>query len=712
MMFTIKMISEQSGTRQTRPKPVEAMKSGKQLENDIHNRLVSLGYPVHTGDSAICKHYGKTIYYGIDHVIQLPHHIIGIQDKWEQHSVSTKTLDHLITPLRRLATDIGVEVLGCIVASMQPLSEPSQNIADVEGIESVHSSDMNELVELVYNTVRRLIVEQAYQIHQPAAQPIKPYPHQLTAFEKFKRLCESKTSKAAILRHPTGSGKSVTTLMMCGYYMEHYRKPVLWFTERKEVLASIFDTDIVERCKAARLIPSDVKVVRWDRGRRCIDNNSLIIANTDSILKSYQHIHVGMVVCDECHHLGAAATYNMVASFVGRIDVLIGVSATPIRDDRKEYITSLFNNCYLDSISYLQGVKMGLVVPVSFVWIEAVTDIRVSYSRFVEGIDVQDINNMLGCLDKIIAMSRTGKVLMRAKTCDKANEWYKLLTEIKNSYTNLKDYRLFVDHNNRKPQGAQGIKAFVEYQGKSALLVVDKCREGWDLPSLDMVINLDIVKHKGTSTLMQELGRGTRKWETSKERDEVERLGRETSKERCYYVDTLTPDSYEKRYKDILDAISGDGMGKVRVVATNNGIGFCTDKEHIPFEIIAMNIRQIAIEELVSESKPSYQRVKDLVKGLTPQQYLDIPSLPKEPWKVWDEWQGWLEFLGLDKQNYPDFKKCKRVIGDNLNVCRQYNNRGQLKSLINELRKVEPTLPDFELWKELYGKTIGQIIPP
>jgi len=151
-----------------------------------------------------------------------------------------------------------------------------------------------------------------------------PYAHQTRSLAKVRQAYRD-GARAICLVLPCGAGKTVSaTMLASGALSKNHR--VLWIAHREELLDQAADS--------LRRITPDVGIVK--AGRASNPSASIQIASQQTLHSRADSLpeDIGVVVSDECHH-DKAETRQAILSRFTRTQLILGLTATPERGDRK-----------------------------------------------------------------------------------------------------------------------------------------------------------------------------------------------------------------------------------------------------------------------------------------------------------------------------------------------------------------------------------------
>lgn len=478
--------------------------------------------------------------------------------------------------------------------------------------------------------------------------------YQKNALNNFEKRLEEKQVNT-VLSMATGTGKTICTLAMINKFNEMDKRSILWVTRRKDILKTQF-------CKNNFLKYKDFFDISNFEFKLYFENQSFntkdirqknkplfIVLNTDKIIKKYKKIPdiFGMIVLDECHSVGASLHYQMFQYFKNKLSykIMIGLSATPYREDTKSYdkMLDIFgdgsNMDFLYVYDFLTAINDNVLAKPHFYYTSTNINEDVDKDKIID-----KLKDMYGkCSYK--------NAILWVNTKESADEWKKILD---NNFKNV-----YCSHSDNDKE-LKEINSFIS-SNSAILLVVGRAREGFDKPSVCLLSSLDPVKEHQSSTFIQMLGRGARKL---------------PDKEEFFYMDNFfTEDSFEesvaeKLFKLIQSLTREYSQNNLIAELSKNGITVKSDSgneifysnlemKECKWDIIYETLNKKLV--LFSESL-SYTQCKKLIKRANipikdKEDYLryveKMAMLPRDPEKLFREkWKGWEDYLDSDTQRY------------------------------------------------------------
>lgn len=175
-------------------------------------------------------------------------------------------------------------------------------------------------------------------------------------------------SRRGIIRIPTGGGKTLLAL----YLVKMTGTPRLVFFVPSRVLLN-------QTYKTFKAAFPDATVLKWGDGSKpapITTDNYILITTVQSAWRRKTDPHLtqaSMVVVDECHHQ-AATTFQEATSICNQARYLIGLSATPFRDDGAELEMEAWLGPLIYKIGYEELIKAGYLVEPEFHTVHTITD--------------------------------------------------------------------------------------------------------------------------------------------------------------------------------------------------------------------------------------------------------------------------------------------------------------------------------------------------
>lgn len=703
--------------------------AGRALENMIHKKISLLGECTST-DSKIIKKYNCR--YGLDHVLIINNkYLITIQDKWEKKGPNDTYVDHFVGPTKDIIKRHQYyEPLLALFISKEEMTREGKKAMDNANNENYcdlyyaidNSMSLQSLTKAVYEFICEHLKTKGINISVDKKQKITLWTHQQEAIDCFENnFLKKNIKKNAIVCHPTGSGKTITSLSMVGTFWKYNPKlSILWITNRKDILHSQFDSSMkFDVCINSGLINdySDFNLILWYNKEGNFDslNQKLkkksqkpmfLITNTDCIkydqrYKLIDKNQFGLVIVDECHASGADGVYSMLSFFQKKWDNLqhiVGFSATPIRPDLNKFkkTVKIFGDgtyvYFIHRLSFMDAIDKGLIVLPEFYWIETKTNLNVSYKNFNIGLDKDDYYQVIKHIETLLIKSITNKCIMWTKTIKDADEWFKIITDCQqtNTYPELKKYKLLISHTGDSCK-YDGIHIFQRMNHHAMLICVGRCQEGFDDPKVDVVVALDAVENRTTIKFIQRSGRSLRKY------------GKKTH---GLIMESFTINSEEDKVRQICETIIGYSLlledidkksknydpektyekcsKRFKCDAKNKQLIYTTPQnKRIAFNIVSTTLKSFDWNNLPKKLKESiqkscytngigYEHVKKIIKEHdhrphNKEEYLKLCKidhrLPEDPDIVFNgQFMGWIDYLSLNDRKYYDLETCKKQV--------------------------------------------------
>jgi len=357
------------------------------------------------------------------------------------------------------------------------------------------------------------------------------YEHNIEAYKKLMEAIARKGKACAI--HSTGTGKMYLALK---WLLDNRGESFAYVAPTNVILDKFLDividtcfkdkVDVFEKCNS---IESKAKKV------------SELFGNSDIHLLTYQGLHekmkngkkevlVNHIVLDEFHHCGADQWGSSVEKFIktNNQTELIGLSATPIRNDGVDMVDELFGGVIDSKITLKDAINRGILPVPNF--------IGAIYS-FEEEIDNQD-NRLKGKSFSLETQNKIEKNIKEAKKmvedgngireifdlaltqvkdsndvkfivfCSDIDDMRKKMSEAKKWFDIDKKMSIrSVSYAQSKKNNLDTIKEFEEdkSEGIKLLFSIDMLNEGLHVDDIDGVIMMRPTESK--TIFLQQLGR-------------------------------------------------------------------------------------------------------------------------------------------------------------------------------------------------------------
>jgi len=554
--------------------------------------------------------------------------------------------------------------------------------------------------------------------------------------------------KSSIVNLPTGAGKTVVSLSLVGEYFKNNSNSVLWITERKDVLRSQFDDENkFQKCINGGLIQDfsyyDLKTF-YNKKMELNEINKenikplFVITNVDSIIydERYQEIlkdKFGMIIVDECHSAGALETYKFLKfakDHWTNLKSMIGFSATPIRKDFEKFqrMTELFGDGmiinFLYRMSLVEAIDKKIIVPPKFYWVETQLQKNISFNHFVKN----DYLHFVNYIEKVLIESKTKKAICWTETISNAVEWLEILKNCQTmDFPELSNFTFYISHGgNKRISPIDEISKFIKKDNYALLLVVGRCREGFDDEKVDIGINLTPVKKRSEIVFIQETGRTLRLFQNKTQGIMLDSFTFEDEENKieqicdiiigyCLFLERLDEgfDINEEftRYKESFSFNNGKITFKT---PEGNEIDFCIDSTSLK-SINWTNLPETFTEKLKEkfyQNGISYEIAKKIIgnKCSSKKDYFKLceidKRLPHNPEEVFEgQFKGWVDYLNIDVSKYYSKKECLEKINEfpekiKIELITEFKYLELLKIIFNCDKKFPK--PDIDIWVEIY----------
>ena len=555
--------------------------------------------------------------------------------------------------------------------------------------------------------------------------------------------------KSSIVNLPTGAGKTVVSLSLVGEYFKNNSNSVLWITERKDVLRSQFDDENkFQKCINGGLIQDfshyDLKTF-YNKKMELDELNKenikplFIITNVDSIIydERYKEILVnkfGLIIVDECHSASAPETYTFLKFAKDNwinLKSIVGFSATPVRRnlDKIQKMTEIFGDGvkinFLYQMSFVEAIDRKIIVRPKFNWIETQLEKDVSVNNFE--INKNHYIEFIKYIEKVLIESKTKKAICWTEKISYAQEWFDILQSNQHNFPELSSFSLYLSHcGNKKYSAIDEIPKFMNDKGNALLLVVGRCREGFDDERVDVGINLTPVQKRSEIVFIQETGRTLRLYEGKTHgimldsftfKDEENKMEELCNLiiDYCLFLKALDDGSdIDEEFESFKECFSFN-KGK---------ISFKTPKgNEIEFSIESTSLKSMdwlnlpetftnKIQEKFYQNGISYEIAKKIIgnKCSSKKDYFELcetdTRLPKEPDVFFEgKFKGWVDYLNIDVSKYYSKEECLEKI-DLLIKASQYRENliknHKEEEVFEELINFDNKFPPLDIWTDIY----------
>jgi superfamily II DNA or RNA helicase len=526
--------------------------------------------------------------------------------------------------------------------------------------------------------------------------------------------------KSGIVNQSVGAGKS---FIMLNGINEHYKKYncngslYIVTCPRKEVIKKMFYSTIKNKDGKEILILSPENIKKWNKFN-VIDINkfniiervetkkqsipldinkpNILVVNTDYLKtlhykKIINYKLVNFIMFDECHGVSANIFYNVLADIKYNKGInIIGFSATPLRDKAEDNVKSIFcksmdqnRNQYVNIIStydVMDAIKDNIILPPSITIMEINKTCNKKIGKNNKGLTKNMIN-------KILPVLPYKKIIGWCGTIIRMKEWYKFFTKEFPQLTVFCSTSQDKYHNDMNTNFEGNKKSFYEMKSNCILLVVNRCREGSDIPNVDCGIYLDMVKKRGILVAIQTSGRVLRHDDEHKKT--VGNIIDTFINQGKIEIEIMTAGmliNYYERVLNLSNEDNDDTMQKYSMMRQifsettfdeeKNQITVKIDDTHntiINLELTTQNFDwskfKEKMEEIIAKKnkinmidryKRDFTELKDKIKGMFINKddyklYASENDLIINPDEIYIQygWTNWYDFLGTDISIYP-----------------------------------------------------------
>jgi superfamily II DNA or RNA helicase len=195
------------------------------------------------------------------------------------------------------------------------------------------------------------------------------YEHNIEAYIKLMEAIEKKGKACAI--HTTGSGKMYLALK---WLVDHREEPFTYVAPTNVILDKFLDI-VVET-----LFPDKVEEInkyktiekRADKVSKLLGNNVNLLTYSGLMEKTKngkKHLKSKRIVLDEFHHVGGEEWGKAVEAFLedNQEAEVMGLSATPVRNDGKDMVEELFDGEVDSEITLEDALSRGILPVPNFI---------------------------------------------------------------------------------------------------------------------------------------------------------------------------------------------------------------------------------------------------------------------------------------------------------------------------------------------------------
>ena len=435
-------------------------------------------------------------------------------------------------------------------------------------------------------------------------------------------------------------------------------------------------------------------------------------------------------------------TYNFLVHFKKLSSIIVGLSATPIRNLKSNHNYEILKTIYgenddiniISSYENITAIIDKSILNIEIFWFEANLEGKTIINR---NNDV-NINNLINCIKNVMRYLPNKKIMVWCGTIQHAKKIYDTIMSDKD-LKNIFCENIFIDHSQISNNTVY--KQFNPLTKNTIIICADKYREGTDIKYMDCIIFADLVKKKSELPFIQCVGRVQRKGYNKtvgyvidhyditcennfKIKDIINKLI-------GYYYEFFSYtnkfsnklDNAIKMYEDILKRYTFEQTENgniINIKLTNDlSIKIHTGLSNIHFDDIKHNFKPIIYEHIEKEFDLSEQQI--LKKEyetfkITNNEFLFIEdkneyenrindfNLEKDPINKYSKiWNGWYDYLGIDTSTFPKTKKnwvdeCKKMNiknkTDYLNKIKNIRNMPKMPEEFYKLNNIFSTFND------------------
>ena len=490
---------------------------------------------------------------------------------------------------------------------------------------------------------------------------------------------ENKFNIKGIICGPPGCGKTIMAIMIINYIFSQLDGYILWSTKFQKVLDSQFTINNIISWKKSNILHKDITFITRKHVNEIgsIIPNKTVVLCCNATLKINNNLIkdnlIGMIY-DECHNMGNK-TYNKLLHISNIVKLLIGMSATPTIT--KETTIKIFGenekkiNFLLD-YSFVDAISDDVILPLKFKY--KFIDRKGDYEGTNTYKSVINPEKSYDFIKTLLMKSYNGKAILWTNTRDSADGWYDILTPLlKND-----EFEVYKDHGNEK-QSDESFDNFYNDQGRSVMFAVFKYREGADIQNVSVCGFLDPVHERSIITLLQSMGRASRKYEEKKYgiyfeflfRDDEESLNNRISE--FYYSITQNLD-YDVDISGLNIKNSGNKLLIKRDEKKIGSIEITNDCGKYDYSELTAKMLSFIINKM--KGTPTWKEIKELLavnkikdKGLA-REFLETKANDaiKEWWQIIQyHYIDWNDLLSYDISKYYDKVTCIEIIRNIVN---------------------------------------------
>jgi superfamily II DNA or RNA helicase len=285
--------------------------------------------------------------------------------------------------------------------------------------------------------------------------------------------------RRGVLKHPTGSGKSITALGL----IETVDQPTLYLIERKRLLHQFAG----QYAEFSGKVPGQIGDGLYDLAKVTIASvASLVTRLGDPQVRKYLET-VQVVIADECQHV-KTGRYTKIMNACRNASVRLGMSGTPLqRGDLGDIqligttgeLISTLERAPLEKEGYLAPVK------VKFITMDSGRKYRMSYDQAYKQLIVENGHRNTRIVKAAVAevTKREAKVLILVRYLLHGN----ILQSLFEEHTSLNT--VFIHGSVPSDEQREVIKSFETTGGIDVIIATAILDEGVDIPVANVLIN-------------------------------------------------------------------------------------------------------------------------------------------------------------------------------------------------------------------------------
>jgi superfamily II DNA or RNA helicase len=566
--------------------------------------------------------------------------------------------------------------------------------------------------------------------------------------------------QTGLICNATGTGKTNCIFMTIGWISEtieiifilcHYKNIIkqMFYNEYNEFdykkfrelktsnIIDIWDYEIydltIERTRNEIL--NNIETIKKSTNKKIFLINPQYISNNKTryklLPKPTRLIH------DEAHSITGKNTYNFLKYFKKQNCKIIGLTATPIRNIKKQDNYDILQDIY--------SVNENINIISNYEIIKAITDKEILnieiywYECFLDGtnkenkLNITNIENCIECINKILNVLPNKKILIWCGTISHA---IKMKIEILKKINNI---NVYIDHSKTEQDDSQDFIKFQESEF-GILVCADKHREGSDIRYLDCIVFADLVKKKNELPFIQCLGRVQRKSNILDKNQktvgyvidsydishDIEKKTTDIINKLIYYYYDFFSRTLDKnitrhenileQYKDIIERYSfiryiDENLIMIKLNDELN-IKIHCNLENINFDNVRKQFKIIITEHIIKEynlteleelefnykkfrldnKKYGIKTNDEYIEKINVYNYIENPEIYYQ-----NIWKGWYDYLGIDASKYTlTFDEFENILQKlELNTAKQYYKNALEYGLPLMIKEIYPSFNKF-----------------